>query len=270
MRSVFQLRLAWCALVAALLPPMTALAADRGQDSPVWRKLRVTLFQDRPIREDKQVELTAPERAEDPAVVPVSIRGRTAQSAARYITSIHLIIDNNPVPLVALFRLTPESGLADIKIRVRVEQYSHLRAVAEMNDGTLSMSTVYVKSSGGCSAPAPASPGPMVSLGRVKLTIADNAKRNMPVMAQLMIRHPNSSGMAMDQVTRLHQRQHYVRKLQVHYAGKPVMSADLSFSISENPHVRFYFTPRASGALKAELQDTDELAFTTSLDVKLH
>lgn len=268
MRSVFR---QWTILVAALLLPTTALAAEPGQDSPVWQKLRVILFQDRPIGGDIQVELTAPERAEDPAVVPLSIRGRTAQSAAHYIKSIHLIIDNNPVPLVALFQLTPESGLADIQIRVRVEQYSHLRAVAEMNDGTLSMSTVYVKSSGGCSAPAAsASPGPMVSLGKAKLTIADNAKRNVPVLAQLMIRHPNSSGMAMDQVTRLHQRQHYVRKLQVHYAGKPVMSADLSFSISENPHVRFYFTPRASGVLKAELQDTDELAFTTSLDVKLH
>jgi sulfur-oxidizing protein SoxY len=276
MTSVFHVRLGWGAFFAAiLLLPMTAPAADLpppAESSPVWQKLRAILFQDRPIDEGVQlVEVMAPERAEDPAVVPVSVRIRRGQTPDHYIKTIHVILDNNPVPVVAVFHMTPDSGRADIETRVRVEQYTHVRAVAEMNDGALSMSTAYIKSSGGCSTPAGKdSSGAVTNLGKMKLAIEDNPKLNQPVMAQLMIRHPNLSGMVMDQITRLYERPHYLRKLAVTYAGKQVMTADVSFSISENPNFRFYFTPKADGILTAEVHDTDELTFTTSLDVKLH
>ncbi len=58
-----------------------------------------------------------------------------------------------------------------------------------------------------------------------------------------MISHPNDSGLAMDQVTRAYANPHFVRQVSVRYAGKPVMDADVDFSISENPNFRFYFMP---------------------------
>lgn len=277
MISVFHVRLGWGAFFAAiLLLPMTARAADPpppAENSPVWQKLRAVLFQDRFINESGSalVEVSAPERAEDPAVVPVSVRIRTVQTAEHYIKTLHLIVDNNPAPVVAVFHMTPDSGRADIETRVRVEQYTHVRAVVEMNDGALSMSAAYVKSSGGCSTPAGKdTSGSVTNLGKMKLAIEDSPKPYQPVMAQLMVRHPNLSGMAMDQITRLYERPHYLRKIEVAYAGRQVMTAELNFSISENPNFRFYFTPKTDGVLTAEVHDTDELTFDTSLNVKLH
>lgn len=237
----------------------------------MWQKLRVGLFQARPISTEgnRLIELTAPERAEDAAVVPVSIKTKTAQTPDRYIKTISLILDNNPAPVAAVFHMTPETGRADIETRVRVEQYTYLRAVVEMNDGSLSMSTLYVKASGGCSTPAgKESTGPASTVGKMKLTIEDNPKLNQPVMAQLMIRHPNLSGLTMDQVTRLYEPPRFVRKIEVAYAGKPVMTAEVDFSISENPNFRFYFTPKADGVLTAQVEDSDALTFKTSLNVK--
>jgi sulfur-oxidizing protein SoxY len=260
---------------AMLLPPLLSLAADPpppAQNSPIWLKLRVHLFQDRPINEngDKLIELSAPARAEDAAVVPVSVKTLAAQTPARHIKTIYLILDNNPGPVAAVFHMTPESGRADIETRVRVEQYTHLRAVVETNDGALSMSTVYLKASGGCSVPIGKElSAPAASLGKMKLAIEEHPKSNQTVMAQLMIRHPNLSGLAMNQVTRLYDSPHFVRKVEVAYAGKPVMTADLDFSISENPHFRFYFTPKGDGVLTAQVHDSHELSFKTSLNVSL-
>ena len=258
---------------AILLLPMLSLAADPpppAQDNPMWLKLRVHLFQDRPISESgaKLIELSAPARAEDAAVVPVSIKTLTAQTPEHYIKTIYLILDNNPGPVAAVFHMTPESGRADIETRVRVEQYTHLRAVVELNDGALSMSTVYLKASGGCSVPiGKESSEPAASLGKMKLVVEDHPKLNQSVMVQLMIRHPNLSGLAMNQLTRLYEPPHFVRKVEVAYAGKPVMSADLDFAISENPHFRFYFTPKADGVLTAQVQDSHDLSFKTALKI---
>jgi sulfur-oxidizing protein SoxY len=260
-------------LAATLLLPLLSLAADLpppAQNNPMWLKLRGQLFQDRPISDSgaKLIELSAPARAEDAAVVPVSIKTLVAQTPERYIKTIHLILDNNPGPVAAVFHMTPESGRADIETRVRVEQYTHLRAVVETNDGALSMSTVYLKASGGCSVPiGRESSEPAASLGQMKLAVEEHPKLNQPARAQLMIRHPNLSGLAMNQLTRLYDAPHYVRKIEVAYAGKPVMTADLDFSISENPHFRFYFTPKSEGVLTAQVEDSHDLSFKTALKI---
>ncbi len=252
----------WLAMATALLLwPLTVLAADPPpppQNNPVWQKLRTGLFQARPISDDgnKLIELKAPERAEDAAVVPLSIKTKVAQTPERYIKTISVILDNNPAPVAAVFHMTPDTGRADIETRVRVEQYTHLRAVVEMNDGSLSMPA------------GRETTGPATNLGKMRLTIEENPKMNQPVMAQLMIRHPNLSGLTMDQITRLYEPPKYVRKIEVAYAGKPVMTADVDFSISENPNFRFYFTPKADGMLTAQVQDSDDLTFKTSLNVK--
>ena len=273
-RLVIAAGVATCLATSLTLLPLSAVAADSPppqQDNPIWKKLRASLFKDRPISDNgaSLITLTAPERAEDAAVVPVSVKTRIVQTPERYIRTIHLILDNNPAPVAAVFHMTPDTGRADIETRVRVEQYTYLRAIVEMNDGSLSMSTQYLKASGGCSTPAgKESGGADSNLGKMKLTIEESPKMNQPVMAQLMIRHPNLSGLTMDQVTRLYEPPHYVRKIEVAYAGKPVMTADVDFSISENPNFRFYFTPKADGVLTARIEDSDALTFKTSLNVK--
>jgi len=245
---------------------------DNPEASPIWQKVRASLFQSRPIATatDDVISLEAPLRAEDAAIVPISIKTRFPQTPARYIDKVYLIIDNNPSPISAIFKFTPLSGRADIETRVRIDEYTQVRAIAETNDGQLYMSTRFVKASGGCSAP----PGKdaqaaLATLGRMKFRVEGDAtgkqSGNQPVLAQLMISHPNNSGLAMDQVSRLFTPAHFVRQVNITYAGQPVMSAEVDFSISENPNFRFYFLPRGDGELKAEVVDSDDLRFESAL-----
>ncbi len=245
---------------------------ENPEASAIWQKVRASLFQSRPITAatDEVISLEAPTRADDAAVVPIAIRTRLPQAGGRRIDKVYLIIDNNPSPISAIFQFTPLSGRADIETRVRIDEYTHVRAIAETSDGQLFMATRFLKAAGGCSAP----PGKdaqaaLATLGRMKFRVeggtSADPKGNQPVLAQLMISHPNDSGLAMNQVSRLFTPPHFVRQVRITYGGQPVMSADVDFSISENPNFRFYFLPQGGGELKAEVVDSNDLRFETSL-----
>ena len=251
-------------------------AGVRANDVPdsetaIWQKLKRSLFENRPVASDARgiVELVTPIRAEDAAVVPVAIRTRLTQRPERYVRRIYLIVDKNPSPLAAMFELTPESGRADLETRIRIEEYTHVRAVAELSDGTLFADTRFVKASGGCSAPAGKDPAAAAArVGRMRLAVDGNVSYNQPALAQLMISHPNDSGLVMDQLTRHYTPAYFVRSIRVTYAGRRILTAEVDFSISENPNFRFYFVPVGDGELKAEAVDTKELRFETTLAVR--
>ena len=256
-------------LCSALAFSSAALGADVVPDpeTAIWKKLKSSLFNNRPMSTDA-LELLAPTRAEDGAVVPIAIRAGFSQSRERYVKRLYLIVDNNPSPIAAIIELTPESGRADIETRIRVEQYTYVRAVAELSDGKLLAQARFVKASGGCSAAAGGDPAAAARIGRMRLAVDGEGGYREPVAAQLMVSHPNHSGLAMDQVTRLYTPAYFVRSVKVSYASRPVFSAEVDFSISENPYFRFYFVPDAAGELKAEVVDTKELKFETAVAVQ--
>jgi len=258
------------ALGCALAMPAVQ-AAEAVPDTDIWLKVRESFFGARPIRTDADevIRLEAPYRAQDAATVPIAIRTRIGQAGERYIRTVYLIVDRNPSPIAAIFRFTPDSGRAEIETRIRIEEYTAVRAIAEMSDGELYGSARFVKAAGGCSAPAGKDPdAALARLGRMKFHLDQSVVLGEPNLAQLMISHPNHSGLAMDQMTRLYVPAYFVRTINVTYAGKPVMSAEVDFSISENPNFRFYFVPREEGELKAEMVDTKDLKFEYLLAVR--
>ncbi len=252
---------------------LAASAADPipdGDQSEVWKKVRASYFEGRSIVDDidgKVVALKAPMRAEDASTVPIQIKTGLSQSKDRYIQKLYLFIDANPSPVAAIFSFTPESGRADIDTRVRIEAYTHMRAVAEMNDGKLYMATHYIKAAGGCSAANGTLPDYANFQPKLKFKLDPNVEKGQPTIAQLMINHPNASPLVKDQVTHLYQPAYYVRTINVSYAGKQIMSADVDFSISENPNFRFYFTPDGDGELRAEVIDTKDVKVESFIKV---
>jgi sulfur-oxidizing protein SoxY len=255
-------------LIFALGHAGYACAAEVNDD--IWSRLRSSLFADRAIVEQAQdvIELTAPVRAEDAAAVPISIRTK-GTTGERGVEKIYLIIDRNPSPLGAVFSFSAASGRADIETRVRIEDYTAVRAIAEFADGRLFMSTRFVKASGGCSAPIAADrEAALLRLGRVKLRLGDPVTMDQPNLAQLLVSHPNNSGLVMDQLTRLFIPARFVRRIEVSYAGQPVLSADVDFTLSENPNLRFYFLPHEPGELKATVVDTSDARFEAIAPVR--
>jgi sulfur-oxidizing protein SoxY len=200
--------------------------------------------------------LETPYRAEDPAIVPIKVISKIPQSKDKYIKKIWLLVDKNPFPFVGEFEFFPESGKADLALRIRVNTYSNIRAIAETNDGKFSMSKKFVKASGGCSAPLGADlEEAMKRLGKVKFRLEEGISTGQPAQTQLMISHPNLTGMQMDQMSRLVKRSNFIDQLQVSFNNKPVLKAKIDIAISADPNFRFYFVPDKAGELKAEFSD---------------
>lgn len=250
-----------------------AYAAQPGDDpgkEAHWLDFKEGMFKGRPVdaQGDAVIKLEAPARAADAAVVPISITAQFPQTPAHFIRKIYLFIDENPEPYAGFFEFTPESGLANIETRVRVEDYTFMRAIAETNDGHLYSAVRFIKASGGCSAPAGKDDAAAeASAGQVRITAEGKTVAGQPQLAQVMVRHPNRTGMAMNQVTRNYASAYFIRKVAVTYDGKPVMTANVNFSISENPNFRFYFVPQGSGELKAQVEDTKNKQFQGAVAV---
>lgn len=252
-------------LLLLLISPIAGYAQDLDA-SGKWQTLKYVLFGDREVKSNASdvLELFVRKRAENAAVVPVMIRARIDQKPERYIRHLYLIIDENPSPFGVKFTLTPDSGRADIETRVRLESSSPIRAVAELNDGSLWMQSAMVYGAGGCSAPI-GSLREEDTIGRMRLRVdSDIAAPGKPVLAQLAIQHPQYSGMEAN--TTIAPR--FVRQVNVYYGDRLVMSADVDFTISEDPSFRFYFLPTADGSLRAEIVDSTELRFEKTVEVR--
>ncbi|MFK7966363.1 MAG: quinoprotein dehydrogenase-associated SoxYZ-like carrier [Burkholderiaceae bacterium] len=263
------------ALAGALLSfslSSASAASDNEQTSAVWEKVRYGLFENQPITVDTAgdvIKLETPVRAMDAAIVPVAIRSQFQQSPERYIKKLWLVVDENPSPVGAEFTLSPDSGRADIETRIRIEAYTHVRALAQLNDGSVFMAANFVKASGGCSAPAGKDlSAAMANMGRMKIRLNGDAVDGKPMLAQLMVSHPNVSGLAMDQLSRTYAPPHFVRHIEVSYGDKKVLEANVDFSISENPNFRFWFTPDGEGELTANIVDSEDKAFSQSITVR--
>jgi sulfur-oxidizing protein SoxY len=256
-------------LVAVIAFSAGTLAA--GEDESAWNGgLKKQYFGDRPIEESTSViELTAPYRAEDPALVPISVTAKIPQTADKYIKKVTLVIDNNPTPFAASFDFTPQSGKADVAMRLRVNTYTFVRAIAETSDGKLSMTKAFVKASGGCSAPIGADiEAAMARLGKMKFKLdGDKLVAQQPNQTQLLISHPNITGMQMDQISRLIKPAHFVQDVKVTFNGTPVMSAQTDIAVSADPNFRFFFVPDKAGELRAEIKDNTGGHYTYSQDV---
>ena len=71
-----------------------------------------------------------------------------------------------------------------------------------------------------------------------------------------MIRHPNNSGMQMDQVTRLYVPAHFVSTVRIWQGDDLLLAVESGISISENPEFRFDYRPNGATAFRAEVRTT--------------
>jgi len=233
---------------------------------PEWTVIKDLMFGDRVINPDDRevIRVFLNTRADDASTVPVMINGLIDQSPTEYIKTMYLIVDRNPIPTAGIFRFTPDSGRVKMETRLRFEQYSFVRAIAELNDGRLYMSQRWVMAAGGCSAPLGKNVG-ADSLGKMRFRMDDQIEYDKPMLIELQVRHPNESALASD--LEPDQVPQFIRNVNVDYNGRPVMSGEVNFSLSDNPVFRFYFVPRAEGELNVKVEDTHDSVFTQSLRV---
>lgn len=239
-------------------------AAEANEPSEVWPGIKSDVFGATPIAEDDgAIALDAPIRAEDAALVPFTMTiPASVAASARKVT---LLVDYNPVPVAATFTFGPAAGTGERKLttRLRVDRYTHVRAILETDDGKLHMTTKFVKASGGCSAPAEKdAAAALAGLGKMQVKSTIGSGSGAANEAQVMIRHPNYTGMQMNQVTRDYTPARYVDVMEVKSAGRLIFKMEGGISISENPHFRFTHPGGAAAPIEVTARDTEGAVFT--------
>ncbi len=240
----------------ATLPAVAATPED------AWPALAEDVFKGRPLADGSGiVAIEMPARAEDAAIVPVTLRVTLPQGDARHLKTMTLVIDDNPAPVAATFKIADNAGLSAISTRVRVNSYTNVHAVAELSDGQLYMVKTYVKASGGCAAPAAKNADEAAStLGQMKFrqfAKPTDGPASAPREAQIMIRHPNNSGLQRDQVSLLYIPAYFVDELKVWQGDALLFSMEGGISVSEDPNFRFDFRPNGAATFRVEAKDTD-------------
>jgi sulfur-oxidizing protein SoxY len=248
-------------LLGAIVGARLAPAATPDAYDP-WPGLIQDIFNNRPIHDGADViAIDMPSRAEDAAIVPVTLRTKLSPGDSRRVLRITLVIDQNPAPMAAKFELGPDANVSEISTRVRVNNYTDVHAVAELSDGKLYMTKTYVKASGGCSAPAAKNADEAKArLGRIRYRQLARPGQG-PVSgardAQIMIGHPNNSGLQMDQVTQLYIPAFFINELRLWQDDSLVLTMEGGISISEDPHIRFTYVANGAKHFRAQARDTE-------------
>jgi sulfur-oxidizing protein SoxY len=253
-------------LMAALAGAVLVAASGARAEEDVWPTLRQTTFGDRAIQaEDGKIILDAPPTAEDASLVPITMR--VPPEVRDNLKSLILIIDKNPNPVVAKFTFGPAEGSGgerSISTRVRIDNFSHVRAILETEDGTLHMATKFVAASGGCGAMNAKDPDTEnVDLGKMLVKTFPPALSTAPLFeGQVMLKHPNSNGMQLDITTGGFIPARFIKEMTVKRGNDLVFRMESTFSISTNPNFRFTFGRGADNALDVVMVDTDGTVFT--------
>ncbi len=256
-------RRALLAMVAAGAASRRAAAQARIEEDP-WPSLAAQIFGGRALQDGSAiVAIDAPYRAEDAALVPVGLHSLVPTDDKRYIRHLTLVIDQNPSPLAAIFSPTPASGIRSLSTRVRVDSYTNIHAVAELSDDRLYAATRFVKAAGGCSAPAAKLEADAIPVGTMRFRQFPPADAGAQGLreAELLVRHPNYTGMQMDQLTRLYVPAHFVNHIRIWHGDDLLLSIEGGISISENPEFRFDYRPTDASSFRAEVDDSEGQSF---------
>ncbi|MEO0820466.1 MAG: quinoprotein dehydrogenase-associated SoxYZ-like carrier [Pseudomonadota bacterium] len=266
MIRAFRLAMALLLFVAVAAP-----AGAGGYRTVDWAELKAEIYGARAVLPaGDQVRLDAPRRSADDRRVPVDIAARLEDGAL--IRSVTVIIDENPMPVSARFDFPEPRKAVRLGVDMRLNGPSPVRAVVETADGRLLMTERLVKTSGlgACAAPPVGDPDAAIAaIGQMQareIAPPEGMSRAARLIG-LDLRHPQHTGLQMDQVTLHFILARFVEELTVSSAAGEVFTMTGSISLSEDPAIRFEIADHAAAKLRVRLRDTSDTRIERTLPI---
>lgn len=94
---------------------------------------------------DGKLALEVTDSVENGNIVPFTITVDSPMTAAAHVRAIHVLATGNRQPLVGVYRLGPDNGVAMVSSRMRLAQGQDIIAVVERSDGSFMVAKRAVK-----------------------------------------------------------------------------------------------------------------------------
>lgn len=259
--------LAYCVASVAFFSGFASPAFAEA-DPKLWPVVKEAFFPKRDIQEVEFIKIDGPRRAESGAQVPVTFSYDKAAANGVDIKKIYVIVDANPIQLAAIYHLTDLLGNFNLETRIRMETDSFVRLVGETADGKLYMAKREIRAAGGCGGTVENDEAKTrAEAGKIKMNVEEPIKIGATNTAVFNIRHVMRTGLQRDLVSQGFVPAFYINKTDFKYNGKPVMTVDVGVGTSENPYMKFKFTPDAPGKLEVTATDNEGKSFSHAIDV---
>ncbi|WP_072396557.1 quinoprotein dehydrogenase-associated SoxYZ-like carrier [Hyphomicrobium sp. CS1GBMeth3] len=257
---------AFLCMLVAVGAPTTALASDS------WPGIHAEAFANRPIEDGRSViKLTAPYRPDDVRSVPLA--ADITLPAGRTIKAVSFVVDENPSPVAAVFRLGEARNRAHLGTNIRLDQQSDVRVIVEADDGALYMAEQLVKFAGGqasCSAPPVGDPAEIAAnMGKMDFASEGqkpNGSRQVG-RARYALNHPNHTGMVLDPVTLLYIPLLMVERIEARQGDAVVLEMTGSITLAQNPTIVFDFMTNGAGEITMTARDTNGSQWTSRFPI---
>ncbi|NMM26227.1 MAG: quinoprotein dehydrogenase-associated SoxYZ-like carrier [Glaciimonas sp.] len=262
-RSRVYVRLIVTAITLVLSATATAEVVDN------WGNMQKDYFPGKNLEPGSFIRLTAPQRAESGAQVPFAFSIDYPMTTEKYIKSVFVFVDANPVPLTAVFHFNPLNGKAEISTRIRLETDSFVHVVAQSSDGKSYMNAIPIRASGGCGGTIGGDESAArASAGKMKMVVDKPVKMGSFNHVRLLIKHPMYTGLQRDLELQGYRPAFFINQIKAKYNGMLVMNADTFIGISEDPNIQFGFVPDKPGTFEVIIKDNEGGTFTKSIEVK--
>lgn len=235
--------------------------------SDTWPSLHAEAFGGRTIQDGRGiVKLSAPYRPDDVRSVPLEADIKLPHG--RTIRTVSFVVDMNPSPVAAVFRMGEGRGQAHLGTRIRLDQQSDVRVIVEASDGALYMAEQLVKFAGGqasCSAPPVGDPAEIAAnMGKMDFATVGAAPNgsHQTARARYDLSHPNHTGMVLDPVTLLYIPLLMVDRIEARQGDELVFEMTGSITLAQNPAVEFDFLTNGAGEMTILARDTSGAAWT--------
>ncbi len=186
-----------------------------------------------PVSADLQID--APQKAENGAVVQVEL---TSKQAAGGVSSLRLLADANPTPLIASFELGKQV-LPKLVTRIKLAQSGEVIALAQQANGQFQQQRRQViVLEDGCAGSEREEP--FASSMKMRARLMDERSPGKPVTElKIIILHPMRTGRSKNDDGQLLPA-HFMQLMQVVLNGQVIVDAQTGTGIARNPYFTFY------------------------------
>jgi len=186
-----------------------------------------------PVSADLQID--APQKAENGAVVQVEL---TSKQAAGGVSSLRLLADANPTPLIASFELGKQV-LPKLVTRIKLAQSGEVIALAQQANGQFQQQRrQVVVLEDGCAGSEREEP--FASSMKMRARLMDERSPGKPVTElKIIILHPMRTGRSKNDDGQLLPA-HFMQLMQVVLNGQVIVDAQTGTGIARNPYFTFY------------------------------